>query len=156
MESLYQMIVNQSDYINPTVEGNISWRCDSSCTSDSEVGLENWQDKLYEVSARRCAYLTKSLRWIGAELKDIPSFDGLVDVNDFLYQFEQQVPHEQRIAAMDLAVRTTLARWWYAHKENIASWDDLNRLMAIRFSMDREYVQQKYTGESDPMSHIKI
>ena len=25
MESLYQMTVNQSDYINPTVEGNISW-----------------------------------------------------------------------------------------------------------------------------------
>ena len=27
--------------------------------------------------------------------------------------------------------------------------------MAIRFSIDREYVQQKYTGESDPRSHIK-
>ena len=42
MESLYQMTANQSDYINPTIEGNISWRCDSSCASDSEVGLENW------------------------------------------------------------------------------------------------------------------
>ena len=41
MESLYQMTTNQSDYINPTVEGNISWRCDSSCASDSDVGLEN-------------------------------------------------------------------------------------------------------------------
>ena len=27
--------------------------------------------------------------------------------------------------------------------------------MAIRFSVDREYVQQKYTGESDPRSHIQ-
>ena len=42
MESLYQMTTNQSDYINPTAEGNISWRCDSSCASDSDVGLENW------------------------------------------------------------------------------------------------------------------
>ena len=25
MESLYQMTANQSDYINPTTEGNISW-----------------------------------------------------------------------------------------------------------------------------------
>ena len=25
MESLYQMTTNQSDYINPTAEGNISW-----------------------------------------------------------------------------------------------------------------------------------
>ena len=32
MESLYQMTANQSDCINSTVEGNISWRCDISCT----------------------------------------------------------------------------------------------------------------------------
>ena len=25
MESFYQMTANQSDYINPTTEGNISW-----------------------------------------------------------------------------------------------------------------------------------
>ena len=56
---------------------------------------------------------------------------------------------------MDLAVRATPARWWYAHKENIASWDDIKRLMAIRFSVDREYVQQKYTGENDPRAHIQ-
>ena len=88
MESFYQMTTNQSDYINPTAEGNISWRCDSSCASDLEVGLENWQNRLYEVSARRCAFMTKSLRWIGVEVKDIPSFHGLADVNDFLQQFE--------------------------------------------------------------------
>ena len=42
MESLYQMTANQSDYINLTKEGNISWQCDSSCASDSNVGLEYW------------------------------------------------------------------------------------------------------------------
>ena len=84
MESFYQMTTNQSDYINPTAEGNISWRCDNSCALDSKVGLENWQNRLYEVSARRCAFMTKSLRWIGTEVKDIPSFDGLVHVNEFL------------------------------------------------------------------------
>ena len=61
MESLYQMTANWSDYINPTTEGNISCRCDSSCASDSDVGLENWQNRLYEVSAHRCAFMTKSL-----------------------------------------------------------------------------------------------
>ena len=104
MENLYQMTANQSDYINPTAEGNISWRCDSSCASDSDVGLENWQNRLYEVSARRCTYMTKSLRWIGEEISEIPSFQGLIDIQDFLTEFEQQIPHKQRIAAMDLAV----------------------------------------------------
>ena len=94
MESLYQMMANQSDYINPTTEGNISWRCDSSCASDSDVSLENWQNILYEVSSRRCAFMTKSLRWIGAEIKDTPSFDVLEDVKDFLKQFEWEIPQE--------------------------------------------------------------
>ena len=122
-------------------KGTLVWRCDSSCASDSEVGLENWQNRLHEVSARRCAYMTKSLRWIDVEINEIPSFHGLIDIQDFLMQFEQQIPHEQRIAAMDLTKRATPARWWYAHKENIASWDDLKRLMVIIFSTDREYFQ---------------
>ena len=60
------------------------------------------------------------------------------------------------MAIIDLAVRASPARWWYAHKENIASWDDLKRFMAIRFSNDKECLQQKYIGESDPRSHINI
>ena len=27
--------------------------------------------------------------------------------------------------------------------------------MAIRFSVDKEYVPQKYTGETDPRAHIQ-
>ena len=48
--------------------------------------------------------MSKSLRWIGAEITEIPSYHGLTDIQDFLEQFEQQIPYEQRIAAMDLAV----------------------------------------------------
>ena len=84
MEILYQMTANQSDYINPTTERNISWQCDSSCASNSEVGLENWQNRIYEVSSRRCVFMNKSLRRIGTKSNEIPSFHGLADVNDFL------------------------------------------------------------------------
>ena len=56
---------------------------------------------------------------------------------------------------LDLAIRATPARWWYPHKENIASWDDCKRLMVIRFSNDKECLQQKYTRESNPRLHIR-
>ena len=85
--------------------------------------------------------MTKSLRWIGTEIEDIPSFDGLADVNKFLQQYEQEIPHEQRMEAIDLAVRATPARWWHAHKENITSWDDFKRLVEIIFSNDKERFQ---------------
>ena len=94
--------------------------------------------------------MTKSLQWIGTEIKDNSSFDGLADVNEFLQQFEQEIPNEQRMAVIDLVVKSTPASWWHAHKENISSWDDFKRLMMIRFSNDKECLQQKYTRESDP------
>ena len=58
------------------------------------------------------------------------------------------------MSVIDLAVGATPARWWHAHKQHIMSWDDFKRLMAIMFSNDKECLQKKYTGESDPRSHI--
>ena len=57
--------------------------------------------------------------------------------------------------AIDLAVRATPARWWHAHKQHITSCDDFKRLTMIRFSNDKGCLQKKYTGESDPRSHIQ-
>ena len=31
MENIYKLIARQQDYINPTVDGNISWRSDNMC-----------------------------------------------------------------------------------------------------------------------------
>ena len=81
--------------------------------------------------------MTKSLQWIGTDIIDIPSFLVLADVNEFLQKFEQEIPQEQRMTTIDLVVKATPARWWHAHKEHITSWDDLKRLMAIRFSNDK-------------------
>lgn len=41
--TVYQLIAAQGDYVNPTYDGMLSWRCKSSCMSDLEVGLEDWQ-----------------------------------------------------------------------------------------------------------------
>ena len=52
IDDLYKMTAMQDDYINPTADGTLSWRCASSCTSDSEEGLENWKNRMHEVSGR--------------------------------------------------------------------------------------------------------
>ncbi|GLJ59364.1 hypothetical protein SUGI_1523890 [Cryptomeria japonica] len=41
------------------------------------------QECNHEMKSRRCAMI-KSVRWIGAEKKDPPTFDGTGDVEDFL------------------------------------------------------------------------
>jgi hypothetical protein len=41
LENIYKLTTKQQDYINPTVDGNLSWRSDNACSSDSEEALEN-------------------------------------------------------------------------------------------------------------------
>jgi hypothetical protein len=64
IENIYKLTAGQHDYINPTTDGNLSWRSESACSSYFEETLENWQNRMYEVSTRRCARLTKSVHWI--------------------------------------------------------------------------------------------
>jgi hypothetical protein len=84
IDNLYKMIAWMDDYVNPTADGALSWRSISSCASDSEEGLENWQQRMHEVSTRQCACITRSLRWIGTELCDPPRYDGLRETSLFV------------------------------------------------------------------------
>jgi len=142
------------DYINPTTDGNLSWRSISSCSSDSDEGLENWQQRLHEVFVRRCARITKSLRWIGTEVCELPHYDGLSDVATFFVAFENVVIEQQRLLALDVTLRATPARWWAAHKNSIQYWSQCRRLMQIRFGGTSEYKSGKYSGMTSPKDYI--
>jgi hypothetical protein len=54
IENIYQITGHREDYINPTVDGELSWRSVKSYDIDSEDAMERWKNKLYEVSTRRC------------------------------------------------------------------------------------------------------
>jgi hypothetical protein len=41
LENIYKLTARQQDYINPTADGNLSWRSDRACPSNSEEALEN-------------------------------------------------------------------------------------------------------------------
>ena len=44
---------------------------------------------MHEVLGRRCAWLKKSLRWIGTEVCEVPMFDGLSKIGEFLQEYEE-------------------------------------------------------------------
>jgi hypothetical protein len=52
IENLYNMIARMEDYVNPIMDGALIWRSINSCALYSEVDLENWQQRMHEVSAR--------------------------------------------------------------------------------------------------------
>ena len=59
-----------------------------------------------------------------SEVCNMSSYDGLGDVNIFLNGYEEQVPENQRLSALDIALKDTLARLWNAHKKNIGGWHE--------------------------------
>ena len=73
------------DYINPTTYGKLSWRSVISCSSNSGEALENMQNWLYEVSMRKCARITKSLQLFGIVVCDLPTYEGLPNLDIFLH-----------------------------------------------------------------------
>ena len=155
IDDFYKMTTTRDDYINLTADGTLSWRYASSCTSDSEEGLENWQSRMHEVSGRLCVQMTKSLRWIGTEVCEVPMFDGLSKIQDFLQDYEAQVPCTQRLKTLDMALRATPARWWTAHKRNIITWETCYRLLVIKFGKYVGGMNYKYDGKTDPKIHIE-
>lgn len=78
--------------MNPTIDDRISWECESSCTSDSDKEIKRWQNQLHEVTTLNCNTMIRSLRCVAIETRDLPRYDGLIVVDDFLNKFEREVP----------------------------------------------------------------
>ena len=144
----------QGNYVNPTDDGMFNWHCESSCTSDSEVGLENWKQHLHEVSGRRLARITKSLRWIGSEVSTLPIFDGLLDIHIFFQEYKAQVLYSERLQSLVVALRATPMRWWTVNQGNIVTWETCHRLLMVRFGTDTRGIDSLYDGVTCPSLHI--
>jgi hypothetical protein len=150
---LYRTSTRDADYINPTSNRVLSWRSITSCTIDSDTGLENWQQRLHEVSTRRCAGIDCAVRWIGTEIREPLNFHGLNDLENFLTQYEDEVLENQRLLVLDLTLKATPSRWWGEHKETIT---ECKRLLCIRFGVEQiGNKQHKYDRLGTPTKHLE-
>ena len=77
------------------------------------------------------ALMTKSLHYVSSEVRNLPYYDGLIDVDKFLDAFEIKVLEDHRFQALDLALYDMLTWWWGAHKDNFDEWRDYRRMMRM-------------------------
>jgi hypothetical protein len=89
---------------------------------------------MYEVSARRCSRLTREVRWIGTKVSNLPRCDCLNHLETFLLEFEEIVPVQQRLLALDEALKAMPTIWWGTNKNNIVEWMQCRTLMTVHFS----------------------
>jgi hypothetical protein len=88
---LYALTVGKRhDYINPTVDGSVSWKSVQSVDEDSEEAFNDWKQGRYE-NFSRCCTTFRSVRWIGMEINDYPTYDGTLDLHIFLIDMEDKV-----------------------------------------------------------------
>ena len=95
------------DYIHPTVNGELGWRSTSSVSSDSKDALENWQNRLHEVSFRKCGLITQSLRHVATEMVELTTYEGIPRICELFQEFEKKVLEPQRILVLDVALKAT-------------------------------------------------
>ena len=78
------------DYIHPTINGKLQWQSTSFASSDSYDALENWQNRLHEVSFRKCGLITQSLRHVATETVELPIYEGLPGLSEFFQEFKNK------------------------------------------------------------------
>jgi hypothetical protein len=91
INQLYRKTVCDEDCVNPTSYEILSWQSITSCVRDSNIGLENWKQRIHGVSMRRCARIDRTVRWVGTKIKEPPSFHEINDLKKFLTQYEDAV-----------------------------------------------------------------
>jgi len=111
---------------------------------------------MHEVSTRRCAYMTKSLRWIGSEVCNVSSFDGTNNLEELICAYQVTIQDKDLLRALNVALKATTTRWWVTHKHHIEDWSQLKSLMTARFSSTMVYVGVKYKGYTSPRDHVDV
>ena len=98
---LYNIMSSKEDYINLTTDRKLSWWSVSSCTSNSSDALGNWQNRIHEVSMRRCARITRVVQRVGDEASVFPTYEGLPNLASFLEEFKEKVTESQRLSTLE-------------------------------------------------------
>jgi len=68
-----------------------------------------------------------------SEVRNLPYYVGLTDVDKFLDAFDREVPEDDCFQALYLALCTTPVGWWVMHKDNFDGWQDYRRMMRLQF-----------------------
>ena len=93
---------------------------------------------------RRCTRITRSVRRVENELRELPTYEGLPNLATFLTEFEGLVTESKGLSTLDHVLRATHARWWGVHKQPITDWTQCIILMQVRFGEEVTLVNHKY------------
>jgi len=84
-----------------------------------------------------------------------PRYYGLTYISSFVKEFELWVLEQQRLLAVNVVLKATLARWWNTHKEGMEDWLQCQKIMHVKFGIELENSVKTYIGIIDPTDHVE-
>jgi len=107
-------------YINPIVDGLVSWRSIQFLGEDSYIAFDNWKHAIYEKLSRCCVNIVAS-KWIGSKIREHPFYDDTSDLGRFLIDLEDKVAPKKKRIVLDISLKSSPTRWWATHKGTLSS-----------------------------------
>ena len=74
--------------------------------------MENWKNRLHEVSMRKCVRIASFVRRVEAQSRELPTYEGLPNLATFLSEFEGLVIAPQCLSVLNYVLKATPAKWW--------------------------------------------
>lgn len=147
----YRMSAQRRGWVKTMEDRRISQGDGESCTSDSDEEDERWRNRL---TTLHCNIVTKSLYCVRAQDRELPKYDGLTIIDEFMIKFEITVPEHQWFDAMRWALCATPVRWWGTHEGTFEDWHTYKHMVKIRFGKLELRITEKYDGHDDPRIHL--
>jgi len=154
LDCIYKITTQSQEWVNPIVEGRISWGHANSCTKDSDEQDEWWHNQLNEVTTLNCNMMTKSLYCIRAQDHKLLMYDGLTTVDEFLTKFQSTVPEHQQFDALIWALQVMPVNWWGTHEGTFYDWHGYRHMMQIRFGKPKLRINEKYNVCDESCLHL--
>ena len=80
---------------------------------------------------RRYVRITRSVRQVETEDRELPTYEGIPNLVIFLTEFEGLVIESQRLSSLDHVLKATPSRWWGTHKQFKIECLQCRRLMEV-------------------------
>jgi len=75
--------------------------------------------------------MVRSFHYVTTEEINLPMYDGLTTLDEFMNDFEIKVPEQQWFDALKWALHATHARWWGTHQQSFRDWCEYRKMMLL-------------------------
>jgi len=101
-----------------------------------------------------CNMMTRSLCCVSTEVRDLPTYDGLGEVNSFLDRLKREMPERQCFQALNCVLRAMAMWWWGIHRRSFEDWCTCRKMLHPQFEKPIIRMEDKCNEHDGLCAHM--